>query len=86
MEGDDVFESQLRRLSRSTVNSRVSESAEAPTDWKDYFFKRCMRILNPADERLAALKVRNDPVQFYQVMIGKIEGINQQTVFFKNFK
>ncbi len=80
MEGDDVFNNPARKFSRSTVNSRASESSEVAPAWKDYFFKRCMRILNPADARLEALKQKSDPVQFFQVMIGKIDGIGQQSV------
>jgi hypothetical protein len=48
--------------------------------WEDTFFNRSCKIINPPDARLESVKQNNNPVQFYCLMIGLLDGISRRIV------
>lgn len=52
-------------------------------EWSAYFFGRASRILNPCDSRLEWINQKNEPVQFYGLVLQTIEGASRRVIVSK---
>ena len=46
-------------------------------EWNDCFFNNAIKVIDPSDSRLEAIKQNNQPVQFYSFNITSIEGLSK---------
>ena len=72
---DDVFE---KSTAKPKQQPRDSGSNEQSAEWKEYFFNRAAKIINPPDARLEAIKQKNEQVNFYVFKIGLIDGVSRR--------
>ena len=47
-------------------------------EWRDCYFNKAAKVVNPCDSRLESIKQKNEPVQFYSFVIKSVEGISSR--------
>jgi hypothetical protein len=71
-------------FSSDTNRGPIEQDEHDMKEWTDYFFNKSSKILNPSDSRLEVANQKNEPVQFYNLIIESIDGITKRLqVIFK---
>jgi hypothetical protein len=64
-------------ISNTNIKDQMYDNDEAK-EWKECFFNKTIKVVNPSDSRLESVKQKNDPVQFYSVYLSTIEGLSKR--------
>lgn len=71
-----IFQLKIFQKYNSNKNGKMIDDLPSVTnEWRDCFFNRSSKVINPADPRLESIKEKNSPVDFYCLVLSSIEGI-----------